>query len=136
MVCHTQVTEHIVNNKGNIVLQSARVKVRSCKSTNKYFINNATDLYRRVAVSLASPVQLLLQGPQVSTRRCSTVHIGCDRSVLRTAIASLMLWSLIAFGLNPKYCQIGAFAFVFDTKSSAIILTLSLCSVCRPNMYR
>lgn len=33
--------------------------------------------------------------------------------------------SLLALGLNPKYFQIGAFAFRFETKSSTIVLSLA-----------
>lgn len=40
--------------------------------------------------------------------------------------ASLTLsGSPLALSLNLKYCQIGAFSFHFDTKSSAIVLSVN-----------
>lgn len=41
-----------------------------------------------------------------------------------TPLTSLMLlYSLFALGLNPKYCQIGTFSFRFTYKGTAIVLS-------------
>ena len=55
---------------------------------------------------------------------CRTHQLRLLRPLHSDCLINVMV-TLIALGLNLKYCQIGAFKFRFVTKSSAIVLSVN-----------